>query len=153
MESVQSHGSVHSSFSGGHEENELIWSVPPLSCNVAIVFSTILTFSVTLSMEWPTSLNHEYTYSSPMTSLVLTDSSQLTSDSQHLEILAEAVWLSVDPYMRPYSVRLPIGTTMIGSQVAKYVNHLLVALVGRPCELYTSQVRQPPPRSLGRTTV
>nr|CAD7448958.1 unnamed protein product [Timema bartmani] len=35
------------------------------------------------------------------------------------EILAEAVWLSVDPYMRPYSVRLPIGTTMIGSQVAK----------------------------------
>nr|CAD7415442.1 unnamed protein product [Timema cristinae] len=60
MESVQSHGSVHSSLNGGHEENGLIWSVPHLSCNVAILFSTILTFSVTLSMEWSTSLNPEW---------------------------------------------------------------------------------------------
>ncbi|KDR24385.1 prostaglandin reductase 1-like [Zootermopsis nevadensis] len=37
------------------------------------------------------------------------------------EILCEAVWLSVDPYMRPYSVNFPTGTTMIGSQVARVI--------------------------------
>ncbi|XP_001603755.1 prostaglandin reductase 1 [Nasonia vitripennis] len=37
------------------------------------------------------------------------------------EILAEAEYLSVDPYMRAYTVRLPVGRTMIGSQVAKIV--------------------------------
>ena len=37
------------------------------------------------------------------------------------EILAEAEWLSVDPYMRPYMSMYgyPLGTTMIGGQVAK----------------------------------
>lgn len=33
------------------------------------------------------------------------------------EILVEAEWLSVDPYMRAYKV--PAGSVMIGSQVAK----------------------------------
>ncbi|KAJ8673013.1 hypothetical protein QAD02_004274 [Eretmocerus hayati] len=37
------------------------------------------------------------------------------------EILVEAEYLSLDPYMRAYTVRLPIGSTMIGSQVAKIV--------------------------------
>lgn len=36
-----------------------------------------------------------------------------------LEFLAEAVYLSVDPYMRAYAPRLKLGTTFIGSQVAK----------------------------------
>lgn len=38
--------------------------------------------------------------------------------------MVEALFLSVDPYMRPYSARLlQEGTsTMIGSQVAKYKN-------------------------------
>lgn len=33
--------------------------------------------------------------------------------------MVEAEYLSVDPYMRAYTVRLPVGNTMIGSQVAK----------------------------------
>lgn len=33
----------------------------------------------------------------------------------------EAEYLSVDPYMRPYVQRYPVGITMIGSQVAKIV--------------------------------
>ncbi|XP_065910165.1 prostaglandin reductase 1-like [Dysidea avara] len=37
------------------------------------------------------------------------------------EILAEAVWLSVDPYMRPYMRRFKAGDTMIGTQVAKVI--------------------------------
>lgn len=37
------------------------------------------------------------------------------------EILCEAVWFSVDPYMRPYSVNSPTGVTMIGSQVARVI--------------------------------
>ena len=36
------------------------------------------------------------------------------------DVLTEAVYLSVDPYMRPYTERIPVGVTMIGSQVAKY---------------------------------
>ena len=38
-----------------------------------------------------------------------------------VEILIEAEFLSVDPYMRPYSANLPVGQPMIGSQVAKIV--------------------------------
>lgn len=37
------------------------------------------------------------------------------------EYLCQAEWLSVDPYMRPYTARLPLGTTMIGSQVARII--------------------------------
>ncbi|KAJ8687620.1 hypothetical protein QAD02_023414 [Eretmocerus hayati] len=37
------------------------------------------------------------------------------------EILVQAEYLSVDPYMRPYSANLPLGVTMIGSQVAKII--------------------------------
>lgn len=36
-----------------------------------------------------------------------------------LEFLAEAAFLSIDPYMRAYNYRLEKGSTMIGSQVAK----------------------------------
>lgn len=35
------------------------------------------------------------------------------------EVLVEALYLSVDPYMRPYMERFPVGATMIGGQVAK----------------------------------
>uniref|UniRef100_A0AAG5DY05 Prostaglandin reductase 1 n=1 Tax=Anopheles atroparvus TaxID=41427 RepID=A0AAG5DY05_ANOAO len=35
------------------------------------------------------------------------------------EFLAEAEFLSVDPYMRPYMAAYPAGTTMIGGQVSK----------------------------------
>ncbi|EAA06257.3 AGAP000414-PA [Anopheles gambiae str. PEST] len=35
------------------------------------------------------------------------------------EFVAEAVFLSVDPYMRPYMASYPAGTVMIGGQVAK----------------------------------
>ncbi|XP_022083864.1 prostaglandin reductase 1-like [Acanthaster planci] len=34
-------------------------------------------------------------------------------------VLLEAVYLSVDPYMRPFSASLPKGSTMIGEQVAR----------------------------------
>lgn len=37
------------------------------------------------------------------------------------DILCEALWLSVDPYMRPYSASLPTGVTMMGTQVAKVI--------------------------------
>lgn len=37
------------------------------------------------------------------------------------EIMCEAVWLSVDPYMRPYSARFPTGITMFGTQVARVI--------------------------------
>ncbi|RZB38986.1 prostaglandin reductase 1 [Asbolus verrucosus] len=37
------------------------------------------------------------------------------------EFLAEAVFLSVDPYMRAYAPQLPLGSTFIGSQVAKVI--------------------------------
>lgn len=37
------------------------------------------------------------------------------------EILFEAEYLSVDPYMRPYTVNFPIGSDMIGCQIAKIV--------------------------------
>jgi len=35
------------------------------------------------------------------------------------EFLLEAEWLSVDPYMRFYQMRYAVGSTMIGSQVAR----------------------------------
>lgn len=35
------------------------------------------------------------------------------------EFLVEAVYLSVDPYMRAYAPRLQLGTTFIGEQVGK----------------------------------
>ena len=35
------------------------------------------------------------------------------------EILIEATHLSVDPYMRPYMLAFPIGSQMIGGQVAR----------------------------------
>jgi prostaglandin reductase 1 len=41
------------------------------------------------------------------------------------EILIEAIYLSVDPYMRPYMSRFPVGSLMIGGQVAKYVIDLI----------------------------
>lgn len=37
------------------------------------------------------------------------------------EFVCEAQWLSVDPYMRAYSPHLPLGVTMIGTQVAKVI--------------------------------
>lgn len=37
------------------------------------------------------------------------------------DVLLEAVYLSVDPYMRPYSERYPLGITMIGAQIAKVI--------------------------------
>lgn len=40
-------------------------------------------------------------------------------DLKNGEILIEAIYLSVDPYMRPYMTRYPVGTPMIGGQVAK----------------------------------
>lgn len=35
------------------------------------------------------------------------------------EFLAKALFLSVDPYMRPYMRRFPLKSTMIGGQVAE----------------------------------
>jgi len=37
------------------------------------------------------------------------------------EVLCKALYLSVDPYMRPYSSRLPEGIVMIGEQLAEVV--------------------------------
>ncbi|XP_044264306.1 prostaglandin reductase 1-like isoform X3 [Tribolium madens] len=37
------------------------------------------------------------------------------------EFLAEAVFLSVDPYMRAYAHNIPLGATMVGTQVAKII--------------------------------
>lgn len=38
-----------------------------------------------------------------------------------LEILTEAEYLSVDPYMRAYMIAYKLPTDMIGGQLAKYV--------------------------------
>lgn len=35
------------------------------------------------------------------------------------EYLCKALYLSVDPYMKPYVAICPIGSTMVGSQVAE----------------------------------
>jgi len=37
------------------------------------------------------------------------------------EVLSEAIFHSVDPYMRPYMARYPVGVTMIGGQIAKVI--------------------------------
>ncbi|XP_046402075.1 prostaglandin reductase 1-like [Ischnura elegans] len=37
------------------------------------------------------------------------------------EFLCKAVWMSVDPYMRAYAPRVPLGMTMMGSQVAEII--------------------------------
>lgn len=44
---------------------------------------------------------------------------------QDNEFLAKAEYLSVDPFMRPYMIRHPIGSTMIGGQVARYHKFLI----------------------------
>lgn len=36
-----------------------------------------------------------------------------------IEFLAKAVYLSVDPYMRAYAYKMPLGSTMVGTQVAE----------------------------------
>lgn len=38
------------------------------------------------------------------------------------EVLCQAEYLSVDPYMRPYSARMTLPATMIGGQVAKIID-------------------------------
>lgn len=38
-----------------------------------------------------------------------------------LEIMTEAEYLSVDPYMRAYMIAYKLPTDMIGGQLAKYV--------------------------------
>ncbi|XP_065089074.1 prostaglandin reductase 1-like [Ochlerotatus camptorhynchus] len=43
------------------------------------------------------------------------------------EFLAQAEYLSVDPYMRPYMSRFPEGSLMIGGQIAKVVESKNVA--------------------------
>lgn len=43
------------------------------------------------------------------------------SELKNGEVMLEALYLSVDPYMRPYSARVPLGSTMIGQQLAKVV--------------------------------
>ncbi|XP_074028088.1 prostaglandin reductase 1 isoform X1 [Leptinotarsa decemlineata] len=37
------------------------------------------------------------------------------------QVLTEAVYMSVDPYMRAYAPTIPVGCTMIGSQIAKII--------------------------------
>lgn len=37
------------------------------------------------------------------------------------DVLAQAEYHSVDPYMRPYMEQYPLGVTMIGGQVCKYL--------------------------------
>nr|CAD7267117.1 unnamed protein product [Timema shepardi] len=69
------------------------------------------------------------------------------------EILAEAVWLSVDPYMSQPPPRSLGPDDRVSYTRLRYVRPLLLASVVRPCELYTSQVRQTPPPSLSRMTV
>lgn len=44
--------------------------------------------------------------------------------STHAETLVKAEFLSVDPYMRVYMERYPVGTEMIGTQVARYANRV-----------------------------
>lgn len=44
----------------------------------------------------------------------------LTLSQIHKEALAEALYLSVDPYMRINVGQLQVGVTMPGGQIAKY---------------------------------
>jgi len=68
------------------------------------------------------------------------------------EVLIEALYLSVDPYMRPYSANLPLGATMIGQQVAKVlqskaadfpIGQLVVATVGWRTRTIVNAVKPP----------
>jgi prostaglandin reductase 1 len=68
------------------------------------------------------------------------------------EILIEALYLTVDPYMRPYSDNLPLGSTMIGQQVAKVilskdpafpVGQLVIATVGWRSRTVVNSVKPP----------
>lgn len=68
------------------------------------------------------------------------------------EVLIEAVYLTVDPYMRPYSANLPLGATMIGQQVAKVlvskdpaytVGEFVVATVGWRSRTVVNTVNPP----------
>ena len=51
--------------------------------------------------------------------IVIIDSAIIIDKST--EFLVQAEYLSVDPYMRAYVPRYPIGITMIGEQVAKII--------------------------------
>ena len=42
------------------------------------------------------------------------------------EFLLETLYLSVDPYMRPYSRRLPTGVKMIGGGVGRFAGSLFL---------------------------
>lgn len=39
------------------------------------------------------------------------------------QFLVEAIFISVDPYARTLALSFPVGTTMTGRQVAKWVLH------------------------------
>lgn len=54
--------------------------------------------------------------------VITTTESELSSHIHTfvLDILAEALYLSVDPHMRTYMDRFPLGVTMLGDQIAKY---------------------------------
>ena len=41
-------------------------------------------------------------------------------DLNEKQFLAEAVFISVDPYVRTLALSLPTGITMIGRQIARY---------------------------------
>lgn len=45
------------------------------------------------------------------------------------EFLAEALYLSVDPYMRAYAPHRKLGETFLGSQVAKYMINYIFKFV------------------------
>ena len=51
--------------------------------------------------------------------LSLTKFTIIPMSSTCIEYLCETLWLSVDPYMRIFSLDHPLGSTMIGGQVAK----------------------------------
>lgn len=48
------------------------------------------------------------------------------------DVLVEAEYLSVDPYMRPYMDRFPLGVTMIGGQVGRYACNKIELLIDAP---------------------
>lgn len=64
-----------------------------------------------------------FLYANPFKGAVkLTDFQLVEQDLppvQDGQFLAEAIYLSVDPYMRSYVLGSPVGSTMIGRQVAK----------------------------------
>lgn len=64
-----------------------------------------------------------FLYANPFKgSVKLTDFQLVEQDLAPLQdgqFLAEALYFSVDPYARSYVLKNPVGTTMIGRQVAK----------------------------------